>query len=398
MPGPVAPAFFVGYAGTMKLADLKIVIVGAGIGGLAAALALRNKGAEVLLLEQAPEIAEVGAGLQISANGLKVLRALGVIGEVPEKGQRSYGTVLRDYANGRFISRLPAPSAGATYYYHRADLIDLLLQAAISAGVDILLDHKVTGVEEHADGVVVQTVGGASIAADCLVAADGGRSAIRPFLNGEELLGFTNQVAWRATIPWQTHLKAPKAHLTMGPGRHVVTYPLRDQSFMNIVAIEERSDWQDEGWRLKGDPTDLRARFADFGGKVSEILQEVQDPYIWALFLRPVARKWQNGRIALLGDAAHPTLPFMAQGACLALEDAWVLARSFDKADIANSLAAYEADRATRARQVVDAASANARNFHLRGPMRIAAQMVLTTVGPRLSRRYDWIYDYDATA
>ncbi len=394
----MAPAFFVGYAGEMKLNGVKIVIVGAGIGGLAAALALRLKGADVQVLEQAPEISEVGAGLQISANGLKVLRALGVVGEVPKLGQVSHGTVIRDFAKGRFISRLPAPSAGPTYYYHRADLIDLLLQAATRSGVEIRLDQKVTGVEDRSDSVKVQVLGGSSITADCLIAADGGRSGIRSLLNGEELLGFTHQVAWRATIPWQTHLKAPKAHLTMGPGRHVVTYPLRDQSLMNIVAIEERTDWQQESWRQKGNASDLRARFSDFGGKVREILQAVQDPYIWALFLRPVARKWQNGRVALLGDAAHPTLPFMAQGACLALEDAWVLAASFDKDDIPAALAFYEESRATRARQVVDAATANARNFHLRGPMRIAAQMVLTAAGSRLSRRYDWIYDYDATA
>ncbi len=382
----------------MKVDDLRIAIVGAGIGGLAAAIALRKRGADVVVLEQAPELTEVGAGLQISANGMKVLRALGVVGAVPELGQQSHGTVIRDYASGRFISRLPAPSAGPTYYYHRADLIGLLHQAATECGVEIQLNQNVTRVEEERDGVLVRTADGGQRTVGCLVAADGGRSTIRPLLNGEELLGFTNQVAWRATIPWTTHLKAPKAHLTMGPGRHVVTYPLRDQSLMNIVAIEERGDWQQEGWRLKGDPDELRARFSDFGGKVREILQDVQDPYIWALFLRPVARKWHSERIALLGDAAHPTLPFMAQGACLALEDAWILARSFDHETVPASLAAYQAERALRARQVVDAASANARNFHLRGPMRIAAQMVLTTMGRRLGRRFDWIYDYDATA
>ncbi|WP_170330835.1 FAD-dependent monooxygenase [Ruegeria arenilitoris] len=382
----------------MNIEGLKFCVIGAGIGGLAAAIALRQRGAEVLVLEQAPEIAEVGAGLQISANGMRVLRALGVVGDVPEAGQKSYGTVLRDYRGGRFISRIPAPAAGPTYYYHRADLIDLLLRAAVASGVNIRLDAKVEQIHDAPDDVGVVLGNGEEIGADCTIAADGGRSSIRPALNGEELLGFTHQVAWRATIPWDRNLTAPKAHLTMGPGRHVVTYPLRNQSLMNIVAIEERSDWQEEGWRLKGDPNDLRARFADFGGKVQEVLQEVQETHLWALFLRPVARKWQNGRIALLGDAAHPTLPFMAQGACLALEDAWILAKSFDQDDVTSSLEAYETKRAPRARRVVDAASSNARNFHLRGPMRIAAQMALTALGPRMGRRYDWIYDYDPTA
>ncbi len=382
----------------MNIDGLNFAIVGAGIGGLAAAIALRKRGGKVVILEQAPEIAEVGAGLQISANGMAVLRALGVAGDTPVMAQHSFGTVLRDYRNGRFISRIPQPSAGPTFYYHRADLIDLLLKRAVVEGVDIRLNSKVQAVHDSPEAVEVQLADGQDSSFDCLIAADGGRSAIRPVLNGEEILGFTNQVAWRATIPWDRALKTPKAHLTMGPRRHVVTYPLRDQSLLNIVAIEERSDWQDEGWRLRGDPDDLRARFSDFGGTVHKVLRDVQETYLWALFLRPVARKWQNGRMALLGDAAHPTLPFMAQGACLALEDAWVLARSFDRNTLAESLEAYEQARSTRARQVVDAASANARNFHLRGPIRWGAQMVLTAMGPRMGRRYDWIYDYDATA
>ncbi len=382
----------------MDITGLKFGIVGAGIGGLAAAIALRKKGAEVSVFEQAPEIAEVGAGLQISANGLAVLRALDVIGNSPKLGQRSYGTILRDYKSGRFISRIGEPAAGPTYYYHRADLITLLHETAMAAGVNIRLNSKVCDIHQNADNAELQLGNGEVLPFDCAVAADGGRSAIRPILNGEEILGFTNQVAWRATIPWDRVSKLPKAHLTMGSGRHVVTYPLRDQSLLNIVAIEERSDWQDEGWRLKGDPEDLRARFSDFGGKMHDVLQEVQETFLWALFLRPVARKWQNGRIALLGDAAHPTLPFMAQGACLALEDAWILTRSFEAASLPAALAAYETTRAGRARKVVDAASANARNFHLRGPARIAAQMALTAFGGRLRRRYEWIYDYDATA
>lgn len=382
----------------MNVESLKVGVVGAGIGGLAAAIALRQKGADVVVLEQAPEISEVGAGLQISANGLTVLKALGVLGDGPDMGQRSYGTILRDYKSGRFISRIGEPAAGPTYYYHRADLIDLLLKSAGEVGVEVRLGSKVQEINEHPESAKIQLATGDILPVDFVVAADGGRSAIRPILNGEEILGFTNQVAWRATIPWDRVSKLPKAHLTMGPGRHVVTYPLRDQSLLNIVAIEERSDWQGEGWRLKGDPNDLRARFSDFGGKVNDVLQEVQDTYLWALFLRPVARKWQNGRVALLGDAAHPTLPFMAQGACLALEDAWILARSFEGNDVADALSAYEVARTARARKVVELASANARNFHLRGPARIAAQMALTAFGGRLGRRYDWIYSYDATA
>ena len=383
----------------MNIDGLKFSVIGGGIGGLAAALALRQRGARVTVLEQAPALTEVGAGLQISANGIAVLRALGVVGNVPEGGQLSRGTVLRDYRKGRVISRVPAPAVGPTYYYHRADLLDLLHRAALDAGVDIRLGARVVKVVKHPSEADVVLDNGERLRSECVIAADGGHSDIRPILNGAEAPQFTHQIAWRATVPSAKQEQTPRASLTMGPGRHVVTYPLRDQRLMNVIAIEERSDWQEEGWRLTGDPDDLRARFADFGGPVREILSNVQEVHLWALFLRPVAQTWQNGRLALLGDAAHPTLPFMAQGACLALEDAWVLARCFqDQSGVAQALAAYENRRRLRANRVVAAATANARNFHLKGPMRLAAQAALMVIGPRLSKKYEWIYAYDATA
>ncbi len=382
----------------MKINGLKFCVVGGGIGGLASALALRQRGAQVTVLEQAPALIEVGAGLQISANGMSVLRALGVAGDQPEAAQFSHGTLLRDYRKGRVISRIPAPAAGSTFYYHRADLLELLRRASEDAGVDIRLGARVQTVRKHPSEAEIVLDDGQRLRAECVIAADGGRSALRPILNGPEAPAFTHQIAWRATVPWEDRVERPQASLTMGPGRHVVTYPLRDQHLMNVVAIEERSDWQQEGWRVEGDPNELRARFADFGGPVRDILTKVEETNLWALFLRPVAERWQNGRLVLLGDAAHPTLPFMAQGACLALEDAWVLARSFDsQSGVRQALAAYEAARQRRAQHVVAAASANARNFHLRGPMRLAAQAVLAAIGPRLTRKYDWIYNYDPT-
>ncbi|MBO9444776.1 FAD-dependent monooxygenase [Ruegeria sp. R14_0] len=383
----------------MKINGLKFGVIGGGIGGIAAALALQQRGGQVTVFEQAAELTEVGAGLQISENGMVVLRALNVVGDTPEAGLRSYGTVLRDYRAGRSVTEIPAPLAGPTYYYHRADLLGLLHKAAQRAGIVFRLGVRVAEVLKQPSEVQITLEDGTSLSVDCAIAADGGQSTVRADMNGPEVAQFTHQVAWRATIPWNRQDQKPCAALTMGPGRHVVTYPLRDHTLMNIVAIEERSDWQEEGWRLRGDPEELRARFADFGGLVGEILGQIQEPHIWALFLRPVAEHWQNGRIALLGDAAHPTLPFMAQGACLALEDAWVLARSFDEqSGVSQALSAYETARHRRAQRVVAAAGSNARNFHLRGPMRLAAQAALMAIGPRLSRKYDWIYNYDATA
>lgn len=394
----MVPAFL-RYGRAMKIEGMKVCVIGGGIGGLAVALCLQQRGARLTVLEQATELSEVGAGLQISANGMAVLRAMGVAGDPPEMAQKTLGTILRDYRRGRVISRVPSPAAGPTWYYHRADLLDLLRKAALRAGVEIRLNSRVTHVRKHPADAELSLKNGTRLRADCVIAADGGRSGLRPVLNGTEAPIFTHQVAWRATIPWTERTDAPMATLTMGPGRHVVTYPLRDQALMNIVAIEERSDWTEEGWRLQGNPDELRTRFADFRGPVDDILARVSEVHLWALFLRPVAQKWQNGRVALLGDAAHPTLPFMAQGACLALEDAWVLSRCFqEQSGVRRALEVYEAARKPRARKVVAAARANARNFHLRGPGRLAAQAALTLIGRRLTRKYDWIYDYDPTA
>lgn len=383
----------------MNIEGLSIAVIGGGIGGMAAALALRQRGANVTVFEQAPELAEMGAGLQISANGMAVLRALGVAGVDPVAGLRSSGTEIRDYRAGRQVAELPGPAAGPTYYYHRADLLGVLSKAAIHAGVALRVGARVHHVDTCPSESEIVIEDGTRHRVQCVIAADGGRSVIRPLLNGPEAPAFTHQVAWRATIPWSRRNQLARAVLTMGPGRHVVTYPLRDHTLMNIAAFEERSDWQEEGWRQRGDPDELRQRFSDFGGLAGEVLGQVQDPHLWALFLRPVADRWQNGQVVLLGDAAHPTLPFMAQGACLALEDAWVLARAFDEQpNKGEALAAYETRRRLRAQKVVAAAAANARNFHLRGPLRLAAQAALMAAGPRLSRRYEWIYDEDVTA
>ncbi len=384
----------------MALKNLNIVVVGAGIGGLSAAIALRRSGARVRVFEQAAELTEVGAGLQISANGMAVLHALDILPQGEGgPGLRSAGTVIRDCRSGRAVTVMPAPEAGPTYYFHRADLIDLLRKAAERLGVEIVLGQRIMSCEIVQGGARIEMTDGSAQHADLVVAADGGRSLLRRGLVEEEgAPRFTGQVAWRATIPWGQGEADRRATLTMGPGRHVVTYPIRSGRELNIVAVEERTDWREEGWRHRGDATELRSRFAGFGGDVADQLGAVTDVHLWALFLHPVALRWQDGRLALVGDAAHPTLPFMAQGACLALEDSWVLAHCLAHAtDAASGLARYESARRDRAQRVVAAAAANARNFHFKTPMRQLAQLGLSLLGPRIARRYEWIYGQDVT-
>ena len=368
----------------MDLSRVTVLVVGGGIGGFAAAAALARLGARVTLREEAAAFQEVGAGLQISANGQCVLRALGMTQDrAPDGATVSLGTVMQT-PSGRRICHVPPPVAGATWYMHRADLLDLLISCATAAGVKIEPGQNVRPSD--------------ALPFDLIVAADGAQSAWRAHLDGDIAPRFSNQVAWRALVPVEGENPGSLAHLTMGSGAHIVTYPLRNGSLMNIVAVEERDDWQYEGWRQPGDPAELRRRFAQFDGATGGLLERAEDVHLWALHLRPVARRWTKGNVALLGDAAHPTLPFMAQGACLALEDAWTLAKLLSIApDVKTGLSRYQALRIDRARNVVALARGNARRFHLGLPWAWGAQAVLALGSGILARRLEWLYAYDVT-
>ncbi|MDA5095702.1 FAD-dependent monooxygenase [Aliiroseovarius sp. KMU-50] len=386
------------------ITDQDITVLGGGIGGLAAAVALAQKGAQVTVLEQAPEITEVGAGLQISPNGFRVLQALGLEQQAYAKAMRSTGVWLRDGVSGREVVDLnfEAMVPDDTFLlFHRADLIDLLANAARAAGVTILLDQKVKDVEEVPDGVVVHLVDGSTRSCHFLVGADGLHSVVRGKLNGIQKPFFTGQVAWRAVVPASGREQA-EATVFMGPGRHMVTYPLRGGSLVNIVAVEERDAWVDEGWNIPDDPANLRAAFSDFCDDAMALLERVEDVKVWGLHRHEVALVWHKGHMVLLGDAAHPTLPFMAQGAVMALEDAWVLADCLSRAGTGPGGALYQARRQPRARQIVEAANKNARNYHYSNPLArffgYNALRVAGRVAPSaIYGRFRWIYDADVT-
>ena len=388
----------------MSLSGKKISIVGGGIGGLTAALALSGRGAEVTVLEQAPEITEVGAGIQVSPNGYAVMKALGlgdVFRDVAVQGQ---AVELRDYRASKLVARLDLgllPEDQPYFFIHRADLVDLLAEAARKADVKLRL---LQNVETVRPGPVpeIQLANGAVSKADIVIGADGLHSCVRKVLNGTIAPFFTRQVAWRATIPNELN-HPPIARVHMGPKRHMVSYPLRGGEMVNLVMVQERMGWADEGWMHEDDPDNLRAAFADFGGLAGKMLDRVEKVGLWGLFRHPVAQSWTGENVAILGDAAHPTLPFMAQGAVMAMEDAWVLADALDKAaDTAEGLAAYQARRIERATKVIDTASGNAWKYHLSfGPVRFGAHMGLravSTLAPkRLLQQFDWIYRHDVT-
>jgi salicylate hydroxylase len=371
----------------------EVLVVGGGIGGLAAALALARRGLWVRILEQAPSIAEVGAGLQITPNGVRVLRGLGLSPE--SVGVNARAVEPRDGLTGRPIARFDLGRVGGDYFFvHRADLIDLLREAAEAAGIPIRTGVRVTAVTPRG----VELEGGEQLSADLVVGADGLHSVVRRHLLGDDKPFFTGQVAWRAIVPVE---QEPVARIWMAPGKHVVTYPLKDGR-LNLVAIREEAQWAEEGWSHHDSPEALRRAFGDVALNLKAILARVTEVGRWGLFRHPIPERWHNGRAVLLGDAAHPTLPFLAQGANLALEDAWVLAREALRDDLSEALDRYQAERRPRVADAIEEANANARNYHLRGARRRAAHAGLRAIGlvapGAFLRRYDWLYKFDVTA
>lgn len=398
------------------------VIAGGGIAGAAAALALAREGWRVTLCEAAPVLGEVGAGLQVSPNAARVLRWLGALDAVATRASRPDAAVLRDGQSGAEVYRAalgPAAEArwGAPYLHvHRADLLAVLLEAAQAAGAELRTGSPVTSYVLRPEGPAAKLGTGEMLAADLLIGADGIRSALRARLNGPEEPVFSGQVAWRGTIPAErlpAGLVAGEATVWGGPGRHLVTYHLRGGELVNFVAIEECAEWIAEGWSGPGDPERLRRGFEGWHAAVTGVLGHVEETFLWGLFTRPAQVRWVDGPVVLIGDAAHPMLPFMAQGAAMALEDAAVLVRALQAArgeaedvptreDLTKVALTYEEARWDRVTRVQERSVANGRLFHAppglvrtghRGLMRLVSR-----IAPGLATgRLDWLYGHDAT-
>ncbi len=384
----------------MSLIGQSVTVIGAGIAGLAVARALALRGAGVTVLEQADAIREVGAGLQISPNGAAVLRALGLGEALDRAGTAAEAVILRDGLTDDPVLRLDMAGRGFRLV-HRADLIALLAAGARAAGVQILFLQKIDSIELSGPRPALVTAQGTRMEPGLLIGADGLHSRLRATLNGPAVPFFTNQVAWRAVLPAEPGSPAV-AEVHMGPGRHLVSYPLRGGTLRNIVAVEERSRWTEESWSLRDDPMELRLAFAGFSPRVRGWLDRIEDVHLWGLFRHPVAPRWHGSHSVILGDAAHPTLPFLAQGANMALEDAWVLAECLAGHDTPEAaFAAFQAARAPRCARIVAASGANARAYHLHSPWREAAHLGLRVGGklaPGLALgRLDWLYGHDVT-
>ncbi len=385
-----------------------ITVIGAGVAGLAVARALSLQGACVTLLEQAAAVSDIGAGIQISPNGAAVITALGLGPALAANSITAQSVSLRDGLTDATVLSMDMTrdrTGRGFHLIHRADLIALLRDGAVAAGVSICLNQKVDRVDFSGKFPVVHRVDATTHSTPILVGADGLHSQVRSAMNGTETAFFTHQVAWRATITDAADSPA-MVEVHMAPGRHLVSYPLRGGTLRNIVAVEERGGWTAESWSLQDDPANLRRAFASFSPKVRGWLDRVENPNLWGLFRHPVAEVWHKttaeGGMAILGDAAHPSLPFLAQGANMALEDAWCLAQCIaEYSTLYTAFAAYQGLRKHRTAAIVAAANTNARAYHLTGAARRLAHLGLR-IGGRIAPnfalgRFDWIYGHDVT-
>lgn len=368
-----------------------IAIVGAGIGGLTAALCFRHYGFRVDVFEQAPELAEIGAGIQISPNAFRVFERLSLEDDLKSIGTRAVAIQLRNHSPAHQVARLDlslSKAQGGYYLFHRADLIQALYTSCKSAGVNVMFGRNIGGPTELQSDQY-----------DLIVGADGLHSSFRTLLNPQSRAFFTRQVAWRAVVA-NTIEQPAEAHVHMGPHRHIVTYPLRGKKALNVVCIKEQADWSEEGWNHSDDPSVLVKEFGDFEA-LRPVFDQVRTLHKWGLFRHPIAECWSHENITLIGDAAHPTLPFLAQGAVMAIEDAWVLATCFQREGI-HGLGRYQSLRSARVKRVLATANSNAWKYHLSNPLiRGAAHRVLgvgSRFAPaRLVRQFDWIYAHDVT-
>jgi 6-hydroxynicotinate 3-monooxygenase len=364
---------------------LRVAIVGAGMGGLATAAALRRVGIDVTVYEQASQFTRLGAGIQVGCNAMKVLRGLGL--ETRMRSQSFYPRSWnnRDWKTGEvkfdmIFGESAEQKFGAPYLLaHRGDL-----HAALASAVPdecVRLSHKLIGLDETRDGVRLSFANGATATADAVVGADGVHSIVRDILFGESPVHFTGRIAYRTTYPAALlGEKIDDCTKWWGEDRHIVIYYVKpDRSEIYLVTSQPDPEFRIESWSAKGDVRELRASFEGFDRQVEQVLAACPDVHKWAIMDRDSLSRWSEGNVTLLGDACHPMTPYMAQGAAMAIEDAAVLSRCLDgvgREGVADAFRRFEATRKERTERVQDTSRKN--------------------IWLKQKTDGDWVYGYDA--
>lgn len=389
---------------------LSILVAGAGIGGLTAALSLVARGFEVKVLEQAPELKPVGAGLQLSANATRVLNGLGLGSALEEVTIHPSGKCVRLWNTGQEWRLFDLGAESVEHYGHpylmlyRPDLHGILVQALQErAPGSLQLGARVVDAAQTEDGAQVVLEDGRRLIADVLIGADGVHSIVRARLIAEDRPRFSGCIAWRGVIPLEKlpeSMQGPSGVNWVGPGAHVIHYPVHAGRLVSFTGIKEKSAWARESWTEQGSIEECKADYAGWHRDVQALIDQLQTPLRWAMMIRDPLRNWTRGRVTLLGDAAHPTLPFLAQGAAMAIEDGCVIARALeadaDRPEFA--LQVYQCTRIDRTTRIVNGSAANTQRFHnpeLANAQGASAYVAREWEESKVRARYEWLFRYE---
>lgn len=383
----------------------KISIAGAGLGGLTAAACLLLDGHDVDVYEQAPQLGEIGAGIQVSANAMHVIRHMGLgealAGEAVRPEAYTFcmadtGEIVQSFE----LSKAHETAHGAPYYHvHRADLHKLLADRLneLKPGC-IKVGHRIQAYEENDAAVVAVFDNGARVSSDLLIGSDGLKSVVRAQMKGADNPIYTGDLAWRVLVPAapiRKHFPRIQQTLWMGSGGHAVSYFVRNAELFNFVGIVEKEKASEESWTLRRPWEEFKADFAGWNPAVQALIDSVDknECYVWALHIREPVEDWSTQRVTLLGDAVHATLPYLAQGAAMAMEDGAVLARALtQESELASALKLYERNRYERTARVVRESSANGKLFHNRSREAILSAFQKRDMG---AERASWLFNYN---
>ena len=383
----------------------KILIVGGGIGGMTAAACLLKAGFHVDVFEQAPKLGEVGAGIQLSANPMRVLRHLGLVAELEQAGVRPASYQFKMFDTGELLQEIPLGDGyvdrhGVPYLsVHRADLLDALIGAVHALRADaVTLNAMARDFSEDQNGVTLHFQDGGEARGDVLIGADGIRSMVREKILGQTAVHYTGDQSWRILVPadrLKAEMRPDTVNICVGPGKHGVVYPIRRDGLVNMVGCVEYETWDDESWTARRPWAEMKADFAGWHDNIQAIIDNADKDqcFRWAMNNRPPAENWRTARTTLLGDAAHPSLPYMAQGGAMAIEDGAVIARALtQETDVGEALELYQRNRLERTARIVNESSANRNMFHL--PSEAALRQAFAQRDMN-AERTAWLFSYD---